>query len=259
MKTFLCLILGILALSLQGCDPSQAATSATAATEEEHAHKEGAATYSEGKGLGLTEKARTTMGVATSEVATRVIQPKETFNATVFRGAGERAVAGRYQADSAYASIVLPAERATPLKTGEKFSLQTGGAEFTGKVSRIDHQMKEMAGQVEAIVEIPDPARKLVVGSSLTATPSSVQQKPDESVVIPESALLDTAKGRFVYVLNGEAYLRTPVEIGDSQDKWVQVRDGLFEGDVVVTEGTQNLYLAELQAVNAGTGCTHGH
>ncbi len=76
---------------------------------------------------------------------------------------------------------------------------------------------------------------------------------------IPESALLHTVRGEFVFVANGDWFLRTPVEAGAAAEGWVEIRDGLYEGDVVVAGGARALWLAEIQAVNGGVSCTHGH
>lgn len=79
------------------------------------------------------------------------------------------------------------------------------------------------------------------------------------AAAIPESALLRTVRGEFVFVANGDWFLRTPVHIGAVADGWIEIRDGLYEGDTVVAQGARALLLAEIQAVNGGVSCTHGH
>lgn len=76
---------------------------------------------------------------------------------------------------------------------------------------------------------------------------------------VPAAALLRTVRGAFVYVANGEAFLRTPVTLGATDGGWLEIASGLYEGDRVVTHGTRALWLAELQAVNGGVGCADGH
>ena len=76
---------------------------------------------------------------------------------------------------------------------------------------------------------------------------------------IPDSALLRTVRGDFVFVANGDWLLRTPVTVGAVGAGWLEVKDGLYEGDTVVAQGTRALWLAEIQAVNGGVSCTHGH
>jgi len=84
---------------------------------------------------------------------------------------------------------------------------------------------------------------------------------PDAAGVpaIPANAVVRTARGDFVFVTNGDWYLRTPVTLGAAAGDWREVRDGLYEGDTVVTHGAAELWLAEIQAVNGGVGCADGH
>ncbi len=76
---------------------------------------------------------------------------------------------------------------------------------------------------------------------------------------IPAEALLRTVKGDFVYVANGEWFLRTQVKLGAADRGWLEVSEGLYEGDRIVVGGTKALWLAEVQAVNGGVGCVDGH
>ncbi len=79
------------------------------------------------------------------------------------------------------------------------------------------------------------------------------------ATAIPNTALLRTVRGDFVFVSNGGWLLRTPVVVGAADSGWSEVKDGLYEGDTVVALGTRALWLAEIQAVNGGVSCTHGH
>lgn len=79
------------------------------------------------------------------------------------------------------------------------------------------------------------------------------------ATAIPASALVRTVKGDFVYVVNGEWFLRTPVKLTASAHSHFAVEEGLYEGDRIVVRGARELWLAELQAVNGGVGCADGH
>ncbi|MDQ5977660.1 MAG: hypothetical protein QG602_632 [Verrucomicrobiota bacterium] len=76
---------------------------------------------------------------------------------------------------------------------------------------------------------------------------------------LPADALLRTAKGDFVYVANGPWLLRTPVTAQGDNLAGFTVSAGLYEGDVIATQGVRVLWLAELQAINGGVGCADGH
>ena len=117
------------------------------------------------------------------------------------------------------------------------------------------------------------PAAHYKAGHGLQLTPTASQfiglktgevgsrdiGETKSGAAVPAAALLRTVKGDFVYVSNGGWLLRTPVKIGTTDGAWFEVKDGLYEGDSIVTHGTQALWMAELQAVNGGVGCADGH
>lgn len=87
---------------------------------------------------------------------------------------------------------------------------------------------------------------------------AEVQARPG-SVIVPNRALLRTSEGVFVFVQNGQRWLRTPVKVGAESADSAEVTDGVLEGDVVAVAGVHDLWLAELQAIKGGVGCADGH
>ena len=76
---------------------------------------------------------------------------------------------------------------------------------------------------------------------------------------IPQAALLTTAEGTFVYAKNDEFFLRTSVKVGARSGDHVEITDGLYTGDEIVTTPVMALWLAELQVLRGGKACTCGH
>lgn len=89
--------------------------------------------------------------------------------------------------------------------------------------------------------------------------PASTQSHVEGTIALPFSALLQTVRGDFVYVQNGDYFFRSPVQLGRRSAEAVEVVEGLFEGDVVALAGADMLWLTELQAINGGAACTDGH
>ncbi len=129
------------------------------------------------------------------------------------------------------------------------------------------------SAEISSVAPEAKPAAHYKAGHGLQLTPTATQfigLKTGEvgsrdigetrSVpAVPAASLLRTVKGDFVYVSNGDWLLRTPVKIGANDGGWFEVKEGLYEGDTIVTHGTQALWMAELQAVNGGVGCADGH
>jgi len=100
---------------------------------------------------------------------------------------------------------------------------------------------------------------KAAVALSLEVTDVQNAKASSTYPSIPESSVVETVRGDFVYTVNGSSYLRVPVKLGARADGLVVVEDGLFEGDLVVKTGAYDLWMIELQAVNGGRGCADGH
>ena len=87
----------------------------------------------------------------------------------------------------------------------------------------------------------------------MTATLTNGEARP--VFVVPESALLVTADGSYVYAVNGTHLTRTRVKTGAASEGFVEIEDGLYAGDSVAAKGVDGLWLVELSALKGGTPC----
>ena len=120
---------------------------------------------------------------------------------------------------------------------------------FTGaKMIRIDRTAESATRLVEVIFAVEqNPPPK--IGDFITL---SLASEPSEKLVVPRTAILDGAAGTFVYVVNGEFYLRTAVTLGSRSADQVEITDGLYSGDMVVVSPVEQLWLAELRLTKGG-------
>jgi cobalt-zinc-cadmium efflux system membrane fusion protein len=79
-----------------------------------------------------------------------------------------------------------------------------------------------------------------------------------ESLVVPESALIEEQGNAYVYVqVTGESYSKTAVRIGDSDGLRTEITGGLEAGQRVVTKGAMLLKSASMVLVESGHGHSH--
>ncbi len=107
-------------------------------------------------------------------------------------------------------------------------------------------------------VQLTAPARQFA-GLKTAEVGSHSFAGSGEVTAVPISALLRTVRGDFVYVANGDWFLRTPVVTGAANATHIEIKEGLYEGDAIVTQGVRALSLSEIQALNGGVGCADGH
>lgn len=213
-------------------------------------------TFKPGRGVTLSEAAAKAIGLATAEVESADITPdQEALTVQVYRAASENPADDR----KALGSFFLPAAEAQNWAVGQSVSLRGDAGKFESVVEALPAARGGIGGSAEVLVSISDPKSSLRAGSFLEARLGEAGGTRTGVVAIPRTSVVDSVRGPFVYVQNGASTLRTPVKLGPVQGALVEVLDGLFEGDVVVTSGASDLWLIELQAVNGGKGCGDAH
>lgn len=66
-------------------------------------------------------------------------------------------------------------------------------------------------------------------------------------LAIPSSAVVEANGKQIVYVQNGSAFQPVEVELGQTSGDLVEIRNGLFEGDLIVTQRAFQLYAQSLR------------
>lgn len=74
-------------------------------------------------------------------------------------------------------------------------------------------------------------------------------------LAIPSSAVVEANSKKLVYVQNGNAYQSAEVTLGQTSGDMVEVKSGLFEGDVIVTQRATQLYA---QSLRGGSNASEG-
>ena len=148
------------------------------------------------------------------------------------------------------------------LRIGAKVDVTTPaapGAVFSGAITFIDPNIKEMTRSAKVRVEIPNPLieengrRRRQLFRKLFAE-GVVKVDLPQVLAVPRSAVLSPGQETFVYVdKQSGAYEQRRVRLGRASDEFWEVLDGLAEGERVVTMG--NLLIdAQAQLNRSGAG-----
>jgi len=232
MKNRPWLIVGLVgsALLLTGCGKKDSAEAGRESSE----HAEGAeggqtgVTFKEGSGLQLVPEVIKALGVRTVEAEERSLVAELQVTAQVFA-----------TKPKVLASASMPSDRAESLRD----------ASFNGAtLVRIDSSMTTATRLADVVFSL-DTAQDRQIGDFVQI---SLKGKPANVLTVPSSAILDAAAGSFVFVVNGNAYLRTPVKLGARSADYVEITEGVYAGDVVVAAPVDQLWLAELRLTKGG-------
>lgn len=126
------------------------------------------------------------------------------------------------------------------------------GASFTGTVSFLGQQLDPEKRTLPVWITVANPDSRLKPGMSATAI--LVLKRSSGSLSIPTAAVIDAGGERFVFVDSGGTLTRADVRTGATDDRFVEILDGLVPGDLVVTQGTREVYTTWLTGGSAPAG-----
>lgn len=160
----------------------------------------------------------------------------------------------------------IPEQLAAGIAPGTKARITfpaIGGEPIVAELLRFGVQANREAGAVEGVFQVSNKDGKLQPG--LRAEFAIVVSSRPNVLAVPEQSLQGDPAARVVYVKDFDlpnAFVRASVVVGEKSGGWVEVKEGLFPGDEVVTRGSYSLGF-----VGGGSGMSlkdaldaaHGH
>ena len=116
------------------------------------------------------------------------------------------------------------------------------GKVFTGKISQISAVVNPEKRTVHFWTEVDNSSYQLKPG--MFAEQTLVIEKFDDVLSVPLSAILQDGATQFVFVESGDTYVKHEVEVGAKDDRYIEIKDGLLAGELVVIQGTHQLMRA---------------
>lgn len=164
-----------------------------------------------------------------------------------------------------YALARVPETLAARLKPGQRAHITVAavsGETFPAELEHLGATADPASGTVEAAFHVANPEFKLRPG--MRAEFSIITAKRGDVTSVPRSALQGSSANRFVYVKDFDlphAFVKTPVVVGESNDRLVEIVSGLFPGDEVVVRGAYSLAFAGGGTVSLkeALDAAHGH
>lgn len=120
---------------------------------------------------------------------------------------------------------------------GQKAEVEMAGNTYKGTISKINHMAeKNDAGSrlVTAQVHIENPDENIYLG--IEGKVKIHAQKAENVLTVPFSAVNTDQFGDFCYVIANDIVEKRPVQVGLTSEDVMEIKEGLKEGDMVVTE-----------------------
>ena len=152
----------------------------------------------------------------------------------------------------------------TAVHTGQQARIRVAAypeAVFTGTVRTLGRTVDPDKRTVHLWIEVTNPEGRLL--PEMFADVTLVTQVATEALVVPLDAVLTDGADQFVFVENGDTYVRQSLVLGLKDDRYVEVREGLFPGDRIVVRGGHALNAVRLAGTQQGAAghdhSTHAH
>jgi cobalt-zinc-cadmium efflux system membrane fusion protein len=145
-------------------------------------------------------------------------------------------------------------EEALPqLKVGQTVRIRLAsypGEVAGGKISRVSPTVDPQKRTVQLWAAVANNRGKL--RPNLFAEMDVIVGGGQEALSIPLDALIVTEGQSFVFVEEKGSFRRADVVLGARDDRFVEVKKGILPGDLVVTDGKQQVYTKSLMARGGG-------
>lgn len=160
-------------------------------------------------------------------------------------------------ADTVYVSAIVPESDLPRIAQFREAELEVPGGQTTRKLTRmvsVGRLVDPNTRTFRVIYEASNADRSLAISQTVFARLLGPTGKPQPAV--PVSAVVDDGGRPVVFIqLEGEAFIRRPVKLGQTEGSYVQTAEGIKPGDRVVSRGA---YLIRLSAMSNQIPA-HGH
>ena len=135
------------------------------------------------------------------------------------------------------------------LKIGQQVSVKVPGSSdkvFSGQISRIGTAVDSQS-RVVPVQATLDNRDGLLKAGTFAEIKLATAKVTTPVVVIPVGAVVEADREKLVYVKSGDGYQPTTVTLGQTVGNLVEVKTGLFVGDLVVSQRAPQLYAQSLK------------
>jgi membrane fusion protein (multidrug efflux system) len=135
----------------------------------------------------------------------------------------------------------VPETAISTLKVGTEIAAFAEAArdkKFKGKLAQLDSRVDPITRSVAARAEVPNADNALKPGMLVMV---QLAMEPLVSLSIPERALVPVGARAFVFTIDGEKAKRVEVKTGRRKPGYVEIRNGVSEGQIVISGGLVGL------------------
>lgn len=129
------------------------------------------------------------------------------------------------------------------LKLGQDARISLGAYPnkvFRGTVTFVASELDPVKRTLHLWVSVDN--KEGLLKPELFAKIALIVERKRGALTVPVGAIIDDGAEKFVFIKNGNQFIRQDVATGVSDDRYIEITDGLHAGDKVVTDGNREVY-----------------
>ena len=165
-----------------------------------------------------------------------------------------------------WAVAQIPEKHAAEIRPGSKARIVVhalGEEPITATMIRYGVSANKESGTIEGVFQIPNTDGRLLPG--MRAEFSIITSERENVLSLPREAVQGDPASRVVYIRDFDlpnAFLKSPVVLGEQNDRYVEILSGLFPGDETATKGSYLLGFVSSESgmsLKEALDAAHGH
>lgn len=185
----------------------------------------------------------------TAPISGTVADREISLGESVTLEAGSKPIMSIVNDRSVFATANIYEKDLNQVQTGQRVRVKVTSLPnrtFEGRISVIGSVVEGETRVVPVKAEL-DNASSLLKPGMFAELEVLTDRTPTAILAIPSSAIVDGGGKKLVYVQSGNAFQPVEVTLGQTSGDMVEVKTGLFEGDLVVTQRAPQLYAQSLR------------
>ena len=164
-----------------------------------------------------------------------------------------------------HARAEVPQHFADQVRKGQRVRITVSGwpgEVFESEVAHVGVEVDPVTQSLEVACHVKNEGTWLRPG--MVAEFQFITRSRPGVLAVPRSAVLGEGAQRYVFRTDDElknAFVKAPVVVGAANDQWIEIREGLFSGDMIVTHGGYALSFVGKGSVSLkeALDAAHGH
>ncbi|MFV0497671.1 MAG: efflux RND transporter periplasmic adaptor subunit [Candidatus Fimivivens sp.] len=145
-------------------------------------------------------------------------------------------------------NFAVSSDIATTMAIGDEITVESGQRTYPAEITEIGTMVSASSGLLPIKARLVD---KLNILSGVSVKLTAVTNKAQDSLLIPVSALYYDNGATYVYIVQDNIAIKTPIEIGIIAEDVVQVISGLDDNAQIITSWNPNLLDGAVVETNA--------